>query len=843
MISPGIGKPRVRSENTIHPGIIGRTILPPGRFPGPTPLLTYSHMTDPALNRLAEAARERRAALMADLAARPDGRGWGRRHTAIMDALWAGIYERALLQTPDAPAIPGFAVVATGGYGRAELAPFSDLDVAIVPVGESAGQEEVVKWLFRAAHHAIGRLLGLRIQYVYRLPHDVAGLDPVSLSGLLDARLVAGSPEAFARLQEALATDFPTLEFLRAKQDERRRDLRRTHATPLVTEPELKLGAGGLRDYQAAQWINQILGYPREIPAEVEAAHEGLHTVRNLLHQVANQHLDTLNLGRREELARLLGKTPGQLGGQVAQWMLTLQTYALSVQRRITQSDGLLGPGFRAQGGLITWNPGMAIERVAVAVDHAAQLGLAPDPHAPEPVGDGGPELVNALGGGQATLKTWDAMGLLPRLLPELAACRTLMPEDASHLYTVFEHTRVVIRNLESIDARHPLAEIRDQVDDWGLLILAAALHDVGKIDRSRPHDQVGAAMAAEVARRWRVEDGRRDLLVWLVQNHLAMSRFIRLRDVMNAETAFEFARLVETEERLHALTLLTWADVNAVNPALWTPVQETFLRELHARTQTLLVHPTEEGPDAEVARRRLWTRLRKEEVAEAELEAFVAGLPAHYLLSTDAETVRDHLLLARQARAESPQFLTRDLPDLRVTDFTVCCPDAPGLLTRILGVLYAYDISLLGVRACTSLRPDEPALALDTFTINWRGDCVPDRVMAKIRSALREVLNGQADLDALMRREGKDPTRPQHVLTVHVVKGDPAIVEVRGPRGRGLMYRLARVLAETELDILAARSGLWAGQGSVAFYVRPRGDEEMDAALDRLETRLSAGG
>lgn len=780
-------------------------------------------MADSQQERLARSVAER-LGLLEEVLERPAGLSWCVRHTRVLDRLWRGIVSEMEDRFPDAQPL---AVVATGGYGREELSPFSDVDISLVPMVEDARTQEAVRWLFRTAQDVIQKGMRVRLGYVYRLVSDVPGLDAVSLSGLLDARLVAGSAEPLRKLREEMWGSFPVAEFLLAKLDERGREMGAWNDTPLAVEPHLKFGAGGLRDCHGVRWLEIALGgRGHGLPASGDA----VLAVRNVLHALAGRQMDHLNFDRREQVARVFGEGSWEFGARLAGALESNHRAYEEAREQLRENRYRLGRWTWAQRGEVRFAPGAPAGQAAVGLAYATRLGLAVPTMAVTVGDEAGPEALHSLSHGEETVRNLDRAGILEKLLPELTATRHLMPRDPSHRYTVFEHTLRVLRNLERLRAGlgpEGLAGVCGRLTDWESLVLAALLHDVGKGLEGRPHSETGAEVARDVCERWRLDRTRTETVVWLVGEHLSMSRTIRMRDVFHAETAQEFAALVGSEDRLDALTLLTWADVNAVSGEAWTPVQETFLLELHARAGQILQAQEGETVDEETARRMLRRGLAMDETPEEEVERFLASLPTHYVLSTSAETVREHFALAKRAEEGEVATSFRDFPDLRVTDLTVSCPDQPGRLTRLLGVLYAHDLSLVGLRASTT-STGRPVL-IDTFTVGYSGDVVPPRLRARVMRSLADVLTGVTDVDELLREKGKDPERRQERLEVTVVEGDPAIVEFRAPRGRGLAFRLSRVLAESGLNVLAARVGQWAGSGSAAFYVSGLGEGEAE--------------
>lgn len=758
-------------------------------------------------------AREGRERMCQSAADVPDPLNWCRRHAGVVDTLLSKLFA---MMGEAHPGLPPVALVATGGYGRAELCPYSDIDLSVVPLEEgSQALSDAVRWLFRTTSDAIQQGLGLKVGYSYRLVSDVPGFDATILSGLFDSRLVAGSPEPLETLMAAAYQGLPTADFILSKIDERRRDMAKTHDTPLVVEPNLKYGAGGLRSALTANWIAVALGERQSPPSEDYLA---VLRARVLLHLAAQRCQDQLTRGRAGDIAKLTGVDPADFGASLAQAMLGNQRDYETTLDRLDEERYALNDAVVAVRGEAKVVPGSPAGKAAFGLHLATRLGLTVSDLTAAPGEGAGPEALAAVSGGEATVRNLDRAGLLDVILPELARCRTLLPGDPSHQFTVFEHTLRAMRLLEQTKPDSPLGIIRSGLDDESPLRLALLLHDTGKLLTDRPHSETGAEIALEVGRRWSLEPRIADLVSWLVREHLTMSKFIRLRDVMHPDTALEFAEVVGDRERLDCLTLLTYVDMASVNDDLWTPVQETFLLELHARTAQALAAESVVRPDDTAARRRILRQLQAEEVPSDRLATFLDSLPPHYVLSTAPNMVTQHFWAAEASADGEPQILWEDLPEMGVTDVSVVCPDRPGLLQSILAVLYAYDLSLVGLRASTT-SSDRPT-AVDMFTVSSGGRTVGRHAASTVHAALTDVLTGAKTSEEILLARDKDPERRQEFLTVQYVDGTPGIIEVRAPRGRGMPYRVCRTISRQGWNVLAARVGQWAGSGTAAFYV-----------------------
>ncbi|MCH7903398.1 MAG: HD domain-containing protein [Armatimonadetes bacterium] len=774
---------------------------------------------------------DRRKALLEELGENPSGIEWCHRHTTLADDAIKSLFGHMMIEFNNLPPI---AVIATGGFGRRELAPYSDVDLTVVPDhGPNSRLDDAIKWLFRQLHDSFAGDMKLKVGYALRYVSDAPGLDATTLSGLIDGRLVVGSQQNFDGLIDAIWESFPVAEFIIAKMKEREQQTLRTNDTPYAAQPHLKLGSGGLRCFNTANWIRASLG---EEMIEPSVEYKAILEVRNLLHVAAGKQFDQLTYEKRQSIADVYRKDPFELGSEVAQSLIQVRARYERTLTHLQDAEFPISKGVNAVKGTVCVDRGTGFGAAAQGIALGTQLSLAVSEAKPDLQADASPgQLLVAVIAGEPTLRNLDRAGVLEFLLPELTACRTLMPRDMAHEFGVFEHTLRVIRNLDSIPEHGFLGELKSQLRDLGALYLAALLHDVGKVDPTQKHSDYGAELAEAVCTRWGLYDSTRETVCWLVKNHLLLDRTIRMRDVQHPDTAREFAEAVKTPERLAMLAILTWADASAVSDHAWSQTQDAFLAELYDRTLEHLLSPQDRSSDPSDYRRRILSRHSGKGVSSEELEEFVNSMPAHYVLSTEPEIVKSHVALAEQARGGEVIVLLRDFVDMAATEITVCCSDAPRLLTKILGVLYALDLSIIGIRASTS--EGAKPVAIDTITASFGRRPIPRATAQRVTTVLTNVLKGQESVDSILRDAGKSPERKQNVLEYNFVPGVPSIIEIRAPRGRGMAYRIARTLSERGWDILGARVGQWAGSGAAAFYVaNPSGgqltEQEVAEAL-----------
>jgi len=766
-----------------------------------------------------ERLKEKRIALLAELCYDHDGLAWDAEHSRLIDHGVEFIYECLNRQTPNFPKI---AIIASGGYGRKEMAPCSDIDLTVVPLHDDDPHlDQGLRAIFRALHNTFGGILKLEIGYAFRQITDLPGLDPTTRTGLLDSRLIAGSEAAFALLMEDFWKTLPSGEFLLAKITERDHEMKRTHDTPLVVEPNLKEGAGGLRSFQCANWVRSAIG---ERPMRPSEAYETLLRIRNLMHLTAHRKQDLLSRSLLAEVSKQFDVNENFIIQMVLNSLIEGDREFSEMKRRLLESRFKLSPGVLAIKGeariVNDSDAGQAAAGISIATKLNFQISSMKTSFQEKVNGS---IALFACIQGEPTLRNLDKCGLLEVLLPELQRCQTRIPRDSSHKYTVFEHTLLVVRNIDQASHHQFISEVKAEISDLAPLYLAAILHDTGKTDPQETeidHCITSAEIARKVGLRWGLEEQIIDTAAWLIQEHLTMSLFLRIRDLEHPETIAEFARIVGSIDRLNMLAVLTWADISAVGPDAFTSTQESFMKDLVHATSAVLEGDAISIPDLSEARRKQVRRLSHEKIPEAKIEEFLETLPAQYLAGTPPSTIQRHFEQVQLALGGQITFESQSRPDLNATELTVCAVDSPGLLSKILGVLYALDISVSGIRASTTNA--RIPVVIDTLTVNFGDRPVPSGTLHYLKSTLLDVLEGSQKIETLLKSKGKDPDRTQKVSSYRLLSGSTNILEIHAPHGRGMPYRLARLLARHKINILSAKVGQWAGSAAAAFYINP---------------------
>ncbi|MCB4822058.1 [protein-PII] uridylyltransferase [Roseicella aerolata] len=575
---------------------------------------------------------------------------------ALTDGLMTAIHRYALAMVPAREAEkaePPFALVATGGYGRGVLAPYSDIDLLFLtdqPAGPRA--QRVVEFVLYLLWD-----LGLKVGHATRSIRDCleeSGKDATVMTALVDARFLAGEKPVFDRFLEAFgrANQQRGLgPFLAAKRAERAARHARYGDSPYLVEPNIKEGRGGLRDLQTLYWLSRYAFGTQRMPdlvgpespggglltdheaRAIRRAWDFLWTVRFHLHYVAGRAEERLTFDFQPVVGARMGYTPRGRQDGVERFMKHLfltvrdvlrltrvlepaiERAALGPPATRRQGDAALaeaGLAF-ADGKLVAAPPNRDFSRepiLMLRILKAARdrkLDIHPlairalirnAHHAVHLRGDAEANtlFLDLLAGRDAAtwLRLMNETGFLPRFIPDWARIVGLMQFDTYHVYTVDEHTIEAIGVLQQIE-RGELAEAAPVASELiGQLQSRRALYMATLLHdiakgRGGDHSELGARIATELGPKLGLTPEETETVSWLVLHHLLISQTAFKRDIEDPKTILDIADLVQSPERLRLLLVLTVCDMRAVGPKVWNGWKATLLREVYWRVAEVL--------------------------------------------------------------------------------------------------------------------------------------------------------------------------------------------------------------------------------------------------------------
>lgn len=452
-------------------------------------------------------------------------------------------------------------------------------------------------------------------------------------------------------------------------------------------------------------------------------------------------------------------------------------------------------------------------------------------------------------------LRTMHELGFLGRFFPEFRPLTCLVQHEFFHRYTADEHTLICIETLDRIiDATEPphskYRHLLQQAARPHILYLAMLLHDTGKSENSRRHAEASAVNAVRVARRLRLKGADLSTLVFLVDHHLTMSEIARRKNLDNEETIIEFARIVQTQERLDLLMLLTFADTLGTGSGrTYSDWKDLLLWQLYRRTTSALSGITEFVAVAEQARLEIQQRLLKNldrQFDPGEIVAHFENLPASYFESMSEELIREHIgivhgflryQITHDEASLRPVIHWRHFPDQGHSEVIVVTWDRDYLFARVTGALAACSLTIL--KADIFTRADD--IAIETFYVSTdRLEAVVDpRDWASFEKILNQAMSmDQFDFNTAFAKRSKSGRTtvydaseiPTQVSVDQNASRTYTLLDVQTADYPGLLYRIACAIADTGLDLVSARVTTEKGAALDTFYLCDRDGKKIES-------------
>jgi [protein-PII] uridylyltransferase len=693
-----------------------------------------------------------------------DGTGAIRRRSAVVDRILIEMWHRAFADKPSVHAC----LMALGGYGRKDLFPCSDIDVLFAFADEKAEQQakDAVRSIIQCMWD-----IGLRASPASRTAKEASRFDPDNLEftlATLDRRFLAGHFPLYQQLHQNTLPGLVLSEWTPITQ-KLSEIARARHAkfgnTIFHLEPNLKECPGGLRDYSHAVWfallfhLKETREWPRQrgvfqsARGDAEAAFDFLAAARCFLHFRHGRDDNTLDWQSQDEAAALSIGLETRGTADPSYWMRTYYRHARVVYRRAAllmehlpapvsfykqfrrRRTPIAGTEFLLDQGRIDIQPGAQLHDTSAILNIFSMIathGYSLSQAAEDRIGDvlpvlaiqlpEGPYLWNALRevlvGPHAAqaLRTMHALGILEMLIPEFHGIDALVIRDSYHRYTVDEHTFLVIDNIHSL--RQPanehekrLAQLLPEIERLDLFLLALLLHDTGKGRRNGEHAGQSVELADTFLARLEFESEDREAILQLIRLHLEMSAAMR-RDIFDMENVRRFAEKIGSPQMLKMLTLMTFADIKAVNPDALTPWKAENLWQFYMSTANFMDRSVDESRYHAAIDPTLLNRLRSmvPAVQHEELGQFLEGLPQRYLQTRLPEQIRSHFQMALDLEKDSVQLDLR--PSRQLFDLTVITRDRSRLFADVAGALAAWGMNIVRAGAYSN----DAGVIVDSF-------------------------------------------------------------------------------------------------------------------------------
>ena len=823
--------------------------------------------------------------------------------TDLLDTAVLSVHESAI-RAEDAVELASerIALVAHGGYGRRDAAPFSDVDLMLLHHPSAISAIPAIARRLVQDLSDVGLDLGFSVRTT-REAYQMAKKDPVIFTSLVESRFLTGSEPLFSkyfdRFRRWSARSAKSL--IKTIENSRLAERRRYGETVYLLEPNVKRSRGGLRDIHLLRWIG-FAKYGAADPeslrrmgllspqdhGKLRAALNFLLRLRNDLHFHASTSQDVLTRPEQLRLAELYeysgdeGVLPVERFMQdyfrhtsevrnivshflaAAKWDSPLRMTLHNLFGKTFDQDYLVGPTYvsakqagqeRVKGDLVEVLRLMDLSNrhnkridhhlwqvIRESMSHTELETISPQAAQQFMTLMSEPARLGKL------LRRLHELRVLEKLLPGFAHARCLLQFNEYHKYTVDEHSfRAVERATELMHDDGILGRVYRKIKQKSTLHLALLIHDIGK-GYPEDHSEVGKRHAQKIAQHLQMPAEEADRLEFLVHRHLMLNHLAFRRDNSDESILLEAASQIGSPANLRMLFVLSCADLAAVGPGVLNQWKLEVLSDLYRRIMDTLSGETATGDfDQRLAPQTARLLDEAQELEDGEwLSRQINSLPPAYLRTVSTATILDDLQRLRSLPAQNALAWGRYLPNQEIAEYWVGAEEniADGIFHRLAGAITSQGLRILSAE----IHSLADSLFLDKFCVHdpdYNGEPPPIR-FEQVSRKLVESLHGDLHEPPTFRQVWQGQRDSNSTLTAlptriridNSTSDRFTILDVFAHDRPGLLYAIAKTLHEGRVSVRIAKIGTYLDQVVDVFYVTDGAGQKIESELQLDEIR-----
>jgi [protein-PII] uridylyltransferase len=796
-----------------------------------------------------------------------------------------------------------FALASAGSFSRRELSPFSDIDLMFITDSVANNEKDIVELVTRLWDN------GIEVSHTVREFSDIHKFiesDLHTFTQFFETRFLLGSDKIYLLWNDILLDS--VTEELKAKLiNEMLEDIQQRYEkydeSPKILEPNVKLSAGGLRDFQAVEWMYMLMNktllnkqnettqaerfiYQLKIDhystakecARLYESYNFIITIRNNLHTINRQKNDRFEYKDQKKIAEMFYHSENDLDSFMKEYYEAanvINRFAKSMANKFNEE--LTNPlpdslsieldedySMKAKSISYTGENELTISDILRGFYYRGLHSARFDEELRERIVDTVEKLENKISYetessvffreilklprnvGQ-TLSIMNELGVLRVFLPEFKDLVGFLQHGVYHFYTADEHTLMTIKNVEKLEREHSqLGKLFISLKDKETLYLGLLFHDIAKPINISGHEIIGAEIASGIMFRLGYSEEEIERVSFLVKNHLLMEQVAFRRNLNDPETLNNFAAKFNSTEDLNLLYLVTYADLSAVNPAVWTSWKRDLLAELYRKTYAMLEEKIS-GEEFLISSTYLIPKeisKHSDIISEDHVQEHIESInDIAYAQNFTEKEIAGHVEEIQKGITISTSF--KELNGF--TNVTIITRDFPSLLSKLCGVLSINGVNIHDARIFT--RKD--GIVIDTFNVTdfSTGKKIDKEKYTKIRKDMKAVISGLLQLNTEFakmkskwwRIETKLFKRTGKVKIEFENHEKYTIIDIFSPDRLGFLYQVTNKMNQLGLSIYFAKISTRGDDIVDSFYVlNARGKKISPSDYDLIETELS---
>ncbi|TGM55853.1 HD domain-containing protein [Leptospira biflexa] len=765
-------------------------------------------------------------------------------------------------------------LIAVGGYGRRELAPYSDIDLLYLHDGKLSDKvlSEIISkintFLYNNDKEVGHSCRTIKESFLYLNQIE-------TYHAVLDARFLVGSEVLFQKFKTDFLGKIPEKtikEYNEWKLSYLRERIINSYNPILLSEPNIKNDPLGLRDIQQMYWIEKTNPLADSADGGIFdfyligdsltllSAYDFLLLARSALHIISGRKNDRLDLGLQAEVAEFLGFGPKNEIKTLERFMsqfykaqkdvyFYIGTYLdektnlnkKRIHKELSNPDTLYDDiiQFFAESQKNEEEP----SRIDLNEIRFASHFLDDDFKNQKSVLDCFLGMLRHKKRIGHTLTLMHECNVLGKLIPEFGACTNFPLFSYHHQYTVDEHTLLILRELDVLIADlwedSQVQEVFNVCEKIEILALAILIHDAGKV-KEGDHCQYGAELALIIAERFRLSEEDTELLRFLVAEHIVMSELSSKRDIYDPNLISSFAKQFSNENTLRLLYIMTIIDTKSVGQSVLTNWKKEILHFLFTSTLTYLQNKTNVSDTQERIETTLETYLVEKEGLTAEQAEQIVNFgmqirPSSYLNYNTPRRVYQHFVLLHEWFGSGARFRLISEKEPAFVTLSIFANADKRMLLYLSGIISSLGLNLVGLRL---FRTENEHLILQAqITDEFGSGEIAEQQIFEIESTLGQCIDGNVNIEDLASTTNIWKTLPQIpdgmveelVKFANDLSETYSVLEVRVPDSIGLVYRILKSLIDFELEVIFVRISTSADFAYDSFHIQTKNGKKIE--------------